>query len=58
MNDERRVAEDAFVVPLFGGKQPTNEKTRLRNGAFGSSFDGFSKGRERRSIFKDFGVDF
>lgn len=55
MNDERRVAEDAAVVPLLG-KRRDERKNATRETARFTSFDDFS-GKERAPVFfRRFGV--
>jgi hypothetical protein len=55
MNDERRVAENASVVPLLGKRRDERKNATCETARF-TSLDNFSGRRERRSFFEDFGV--
>lgn len=57
MNDEVRVAEDASVVPLLR-KRRDERKNATRETAGFTLLDDFSEGREGRTFFEDFGVEF
>ena len=57
MNDEGRVAEDASVVPLLR-KRRDERKNATRETAGFTLLDDFSEGREGRTFFEDFGVEF
>ena len=58
MNDERRVAKDALVVPLWGRKGRVKRRDVICATTRFTLLDDFSEGRERRSFFEDFGVDY
>lgn len=57
MNDERRVAKDALVVPLWGRKGRVKRRDVICATTRFTSLDDFSERRERRSFFEDLALN-